>query len=99
VAKKLRIRTVYYTLSLNNNANTAIPAFIRKFITENPKLDSIINNVGIQRPFNRNDMNLAKVDQEIAINVQDPLHLSVRLLEYFTSKHTATSLNVSSVVV
>lgn len=66
---------------------------------EHPALNILVNNAGIQ-----NRMNLFEADaqdwsryqQEIAINLEAPIHLSMLLLPQLAGKPNATIINVSS---
>ncbi|KAG9713876.1 short-chain dehydrogenase, partial [Aureobasidium melanogenum] len=69
---------------------------------EHPDLDCLVNNAGVQRPLNVNDMSaeefLEKGDNEININIRGPMHLAVGFLPHFKSKKSAVIMNVSSVL-
>ena len=92
----------YYVLDVGDIPS--VDAFIDKVIAEHPDLDCVINNAGVQRPFQilgpTYDFDLAKADQEIDIDIRAPLHLCVGL----TQKHFqhlpygAVIMNVSSVL-
>ncbi|KAK5138171.1 hypothetical protein LTR08_004866 [Meristemomyces frigidus] len=90
----------YYVLDTSNIS--AIPDFIKKITTEHPELDCLVNNAGVQRPLDVNEMSseefLEKADQEVAINVSGPMHLAVGLLPHFREKKGAVIMNVSSVL-
>ena len=90
----------YYVL--DTGKISAIPEFIKKIIQEHPELDCLVNNAGVQRPLDVNEMSaeefLEKADQEVAINVSGPLHLAVGLLPHFRQKEGAVIMNVSSVL-
>ncbi|KAI7090665.1 short-chain dehydrogenase [Hortaea werneckii] len=90
----------YYTLDTGNVE--AIPAFIEKVTTEHPELDCLVNNAGVQRPLDVNQMKLEefldKADNEISINIRGPMHLAIGLLSHFKQKPGAVILNVSSVL-
>lgn len=45
-----------------------------------------------------NDFSLEKADQEIAININGPMHLAMGLLEHLKGKEKACIMNVSSVL-
>ncbi|ORY34556.1 short-chain dehydrogenase [Naematelia encephala] len=90
----------YYVLDTGDT--DSIPAFIEKITTEHPDLDCLINNAGVQRPFQVHgpdyDFDLSKADQEIAINIRGPLHLSVGLCQkhFNTLENGAVIMNVTS---
>jgi short-subunit dehydrogenase involved in D-alanine esterification of teichoic acids len=90
----------YYVLDTGNIS--AIPAFIKKLVSEHPDVDCLVNNAGVQRPLDvqKDDLTdfLQKADQEIDINVRGPLHLIVQLLKHFESKPHPLVVNVSSIL-
>ncbi|THZ81476.1 short-chain dehydrogenase, partial [Aureobasidium pullulans] len=90
----------YYVLDTGDIK--AIPGFIKKITQEHPELDCLVNNAGVQRPLNVNDMSaeefLEKADAEVNINVRGPMHLAVGFLPHFKSKKSAVIMNVSSVL-
>ncbi|KAL4913651.1 hypothetical protein BDW62DRAFT_159096 [Aspergillus aurantiobrunneus] len=90
----------YYVVDTGNIPS--IPQFISRVTTENPELDCLVNNAGVQRPLEvfktPAQEFLQKADQEIDINIRGPMHLTVALLEHFKTKPTAAVINVSSVL-
>ena len=90
----------YYVLDTGDIK--AIPAFLEKVTKEHPDLDCLVNNAGVQRPLDVNEMEakdfLEKADNEIAINVNGPIHLAVGLLEHFKQKPAAVIINISSIL-
>jgi short-subunit dehydrogenase involved in D-alanine esterification of teichoic acids len=90
----------YYVL--DTGKISAIPDFISKITSEHSDLDCLINNAGVQRPLDVNNMDasefLSKADNEIKINIQGPMHLAIGLLPHFKSKSSAVIMNVSSVL-
>ena len=90
----------YYVLDTGNLP--AIPDFIAKITKEHPELDCLVNNAGVQRPLDVNKMSpeefLSKADQEVAININGPMHLAIGLLPHFKSKPGAVIMNISSVL-
>lgn len=92
----------YYVLDTGKVSD--IPSFVDKLISEHPDLDCIINNAGVQRPFQvlgpDYDFDLTSADQEIDINIRGPLHLCVLLIQKHFSKldQGAVIMNVSSVL-
>ncbi|KAK3636516.1 hypothetical protein LTR56_014142 [Elasticomyces elasticus] len=90
----------YYTLDTGDLS--AIPELIKMITEAHPELDCLVNNAGVQRPLDVNDMSAeeftSKADQEIAINIQGPMHLAVGLLPHFRTKKGAVIMNVSSVL-
>jgi short-subunit dehydrogenase involved in D-alanine esterification of teichoic acids len=72
-------------------------------VSEHPELDCVINNAGVQRPFQilgpDYDSDLTKADQEIDTNIRGSMHLSVALVPHFNSLRTGgIIMNVSSVL-
>ncbi|CZT18515.1 related to oxidoreductase [Ramularia collo-cygni] len=98
--KELHGEISYYILDTGDLAS--LPTFISKITSEHPDLDCLVNNAGVQRPLDVNNMKpedfLSKADQEIAINVNGPIHLAVGLLPHFRQKEGAVIMNVSSVL-
>jgi short-subunit dehydrogenase involved in D-alanine esterification of teichoic acids len=90
----------YYVLDTGDVS--AIPNFTKKLISEHPDIDCLINNAGVQRPLNVNDMDPSefggKADQEIDINIRGPMHLALNLLSHFKTRPMALIVNVSSVL-
>lgn len=90
----------YYVLDTGDIK--AIPAFISKITKEHPELDCLVNNAGVQRPLDVNEMQpeefLQKADNELSININGPMHLAVGLLPHFKTKPGAVIMNVSSVL-
>ncbi|EMC93530.1 hypothetical protein BAUCODRAFT_26798 [Baudoinia panamericana UAMH 10762] len=90
----------YYVLDTGNIAGIA--DFVTKITKEHPDLDCLVNNAGVQRPLDVNEMSAEeftqKADNEVAINIQGPLHLIIHLLPHFKQKSGAVIMNVSSVL-
>jgi uncharacterized oxidoreductase len=66
---------------------------------EFPALNVLVNNAGIQNRTNLLEAqaeNWAPHQQEIAINLEAPIHLSMLLLPHLASKPGATIINVTS---
>ena len=61
-------------------------------------LNILVNNAGVQRPFDfrRGPRDLSDADEEIAVNLEAPLHLSSLLIPHFKRKRRAAIVNVSS---
>lgn len=98
--KELRGEVSYYVLDTGDLS--AIPGFIKKLTSEHPDVDCLVNNAGVQRPLDVNSMEagdfLEKADQEIAINVNGPIHLAMGLLPHFKKQEGAVIMNISSVL-
>jgi short-subunit dehydrogenase involved in D-alanine esterification of teichoic acids len=91
----------YYVLDVS--AIETIKPFVDKLLKEHPELDCVINNAGVQRPFQilgpDYDFDLDKADQEINTNIRGPMYLSVLLAKYFHEHHKGgVIMNVSSVL-
>ncbi|KKY19750.1 putative short-chain dehydrogenase [Phaeomoniella chlamydospora] len=92
----------YYVLDTGDIPS--LEAFVRRITEEHPELDCLINNAGVQRPFQvlgpDYDFDLSKADQEININIRGPLHLCVLLVQdHFKNLSSgAVIINVSSVL-
>ncbi|EME48869.1 hypothetical protein DOTSEDRAFT_84391 [Dothistroma septosporum NZE10] len=99
-ASKLGKGTKYYVLDTGDTKS--ISSFIKKTLADHPDLDCLVNNAGVQRPLDVNEMKpdefLEKADQEISINISGPMHLTLGLLPHFKSKKGAVIMNVSSVL-
>lgn len=95
-ASELGHNTTYYVLDTGKTSDIA--PFCKKITSEHPELDCVINNAGVQRPLDINDFSLEKADQEIAININGPMHLAMGLLEHLKGKEKACIMNVSSVL-
>jgi len=95
-SKELGNDAPYYILDTGDTK--AIPAFVKKMLAEHPEVDCLINNAGVQRPLDVNQFELDKADQEIAINISGPMHLTIGLLQHFKTKDAAVVMNVSSVL-
>ncbi|KAJ4363011.1 hypothetical protein N0V83_010129 [Neocucurbitaria cava] len=90
----------YYVLDTGDIKN--IPGFVKKLIQEHPDVDCLVNNAGVQRPLDVNEMDpdefLDKADQELDINIRGPMHLALRLLKHLKTKPNAVIVNVGSVL-
>lgn len=75
---------------------------MKQVTKDHPDVDCLINNAGVQRPLLVNKMKpeefLEKADQEISININGPMHLTLLLLPHFKQKPGAVVVNVSSVL-
>lgn len=91
----------YYVLDVSDISS--ISGFVKNVVSKHPELDCLINNAGVQRPFQilgpDYDFDLKKADQEIDTNIRGPMHLCVNLVPHFNSKSNgAVIMNVSSVL-
>ncbi|KAF2101387.1 NAD(P)-binding protein [Rhizodiscina lignyota] len=91
----------YYVLDVGNIS--AISGFVKDIVSKHPELDCVINNAGVQRPFQilgpDYDFDLNKADREIDTNIRGPMHLSVSLVPHINSlPNGGVIMNVSSVL-
>ncbi|KAJ1032017.1 hypothetical protein NDA13_002393 [Ustilago tritici] len=86
----------YYILDTGNVDD--IPAFAKKVLSEHPEIDCLINNAGVQRPLEVQNLALDKVDNEININIRGPIHLATAFLDHLKGKKLGVFANVSSVL-
>lgn len=91
----------YYTLDTGDVKS--IPGFVSTVTKEHPEVDCLINNAGVQRPFQAlgpdYEFDLSKADQEIDINIRGPLHLSLGFLPHFHSQpNGGVIMNISSIL-
>lgn len=91
----------YFVLDVSKISTIA--GFIQDIVSKHPELDCVINNAGVQRPFQilgpDYNFDLEKADQEIDTNIRGPLHLSVGLVPHFNSlPNGGVIMNVSSVL-
>ncbi len=91
----------YFVLDVSNIS--AISDFVTDVVHKHPELDCVINNAGVQRPFQilgpDYNFDLNHADQEIDTNIRGPMHLSVCLVPHFNSlPNGGVIMNVSSVL-
>jgi short-subunit dehydrogenase involved in D-alanine esterification of teichoic acids len=91
----------YFVLDVSNIP--AISGFVKDIVSKHPELDCVINNAGVQRPFQilgpDYGFDLSHADQEIDTNIRGPLHLCVSLVPHFNSlPNGGVIMNVSSVL-
>jgi len=98
-----RAWTPYYILDTGDSHS--IPGFLKKLISEHPEVDCLINNAGVQRPLEIDVNNvsaasdvLQKANQEIAINISGPMHLTMLMLPHLKTKKSAVIMNITSVL-
>lgn len=82
---------------------SAVSDFIKDITSKYPELDCVINNAGVQRPFQilgpDYGFDLNHADQEIDTNIRGPMHLCVGLVPHFNSlPNGGVIMNVSSVL-
>jgi len=88
---------------LDTGEISEIPDFVAMVIKDHPEVDCLINNAGVQRPFQvlgpDYGFDLDKADQEIDINIRGPMHLTLGFLKHFNSlENGGVIMNVSSVL-
>jgi short-subunit dehydrogenase involved in D-alanine esterification of teichoic acids len=91
----------FFVLDVSNIS--AIDGFVKHITSLYPELDCVINNAGVQRPFQimgpDYGFDLSQADQEIDTNIRGPMHLSVCLVPHFNGlKNGGVIMNVSSVL-
>lgn len=89
--------------TLDTGDISAIPSFIERVIKDHPEVDCLINNAGVQRPFQAlgpdYGFDLDKADEEVNINIRGPMHLCIGFLKHFDANaNGACIMNVSSVL-
>lgn len=95
-ASKTLKNAPYYVLDTGKVAD--VPAFAKKVLKEHPEVDCLINNAGVQRPLDVQNLELEKVDNEIDINIRGPVHLATAFLDHLKQKPHGVIINVSSVL-
>ncbi|TKY90118.1 hypothetical protein EX895_000116 [Sporisorium graminicola] len=95
-ASKKLSNAPFYVLDTGNVDD--IPAFTKKVLAEHPEVDCLINNAGVQRPLEVQNLALDKVDNEININIRGPVHLATAFLDHLKTKKVGVIMNVSSVL-
>lgn len=66
-------------------------------ISEHPDLNVVVNNAGVQRSVNLTaDEDWSRTHNEIAINLEAPIHLSRLLFPHLSTKQNAAIVNVTS---
>ena len=95
----------YYVLDVSKTAE--LSAFVDRLLHDHPDLDCLVNNAGVQRPFQvlgpDYSFDLAKADAEIDTDIRAPMHLSVllvqkQLAELNDGKGGGCLMNVSSIL-
>ncbi len=89
--------------TLDTGSISHIKSFVDLVIKQHPEVDCLINNAGVQRPFQvlgpDYGFDLDKADQEIDINIRGPMHLTLGFLKHFNSlPDGGVIMNVSSVL-
>ena len=72
-------------------------ALVAKVTADMPELDVLVNNAGIQRRMDLpREQDAAGIREEIAINLEAPIHLATLLLPRFLARPYAAIVNVTS---
>ena len=71
-------------------------ALFNSIIEEFPEINIVINNAGIQQRINLKETDWKSCGQEIAINLEAPIHLSVLFITHLLKKENAYIINVTS---
>jgi uncharacterized oxidoreductase len=73
-------------------------ALVDWLLSEFRKLNVLVNNAGIQRQVNflKGPKDLREADNEMATNLEAPIHLSAQLLPHLRKKKEAAIVNISS---
>jgi uncharacterized oxidoreductase len=71
-------------------------ALVNSVIEEFPEINIVINNAGIQQRINLKEADWKDCRQEIAINFEAPIHLSILFIPHLLKKENAYIINVSS---
>lgn len=95
-SEKLKNDTAWYTLDTGDVAN--LKSKLDTILKEHPEVDCLINNAGVQRPLDVDNLNLEKADNEININIRGPIYLATHILPHLKTKEAGVIMNVSSVL-
>jgi uncharacterized oxidoreductase len=73
-------------------------ALVEWLRSQHPKLNVLVNNAGIQHlfSFTAGERDLARADEEVAINLLAPIHLAAELIPHLSRQPAAAIVNVSS---
>jgi uncharacterized oxidoreductase len=73
-------------------------ALVNWLLSEFRQLNVLINNAGIQRTvdFLKGPQDLREADNELATNLQAPIHLSAQLIPHLRKRKEAAIVNISS---
>jgi uncharacterized oxidoreductase len=92
-AKNPGLETRVCNLADEGERRTLAAALAREF----PALDVLVNNAGIQRRIRLADQEpWAAIHEEIAINLEAPVHLSRLLIPHLVTQRRAAIINVTS---
>lgn len=91
----------YYVLDISKIST--ISSFVNDIVSHHPELDCVINNAGVQRPFQilgpDYDFDLEQADQEIDTNIRGPMYLNVLFVPHLNKQpNGGVIMNVSSVL-
>lgn len=87
-----------HTLQADVSDPTSRHAFVEWLLSEHPRLNMLVNNAGVQHlvSFAAGERDLERADEEIAINLAAPIHLTAELIGHLASLPTASIINVTS---
>ena len=86
-----------HTIVADTGSEEARVALWTEVVKRFPKVDVLVNNAGIQNKVDLRDPKPWKeLQQEIAINVEGPIHLSMLAIPHLEKQKEAAILNVSS---
>jgi len=86
----------WYTLDTGDVE--AAKSKLQVILKEHPEVDCLINNAGVQRPLDVDNLDLEKADNEININIRGPVHLATAILPHLKTKKMGVIMNVSSIL-
>lgn len=90
-----RLNTVVADVSASAGRAALIESTVRRF----PALNVLVNNAGIQRRIRLEDQEpWDTTREELAANLEAPIHLTRLLLPHLLSKPAATIINITSVL-
>jgi uncharacterized oxidoreductase len=96
-AVQARIAGVYFRVC-DVSKQRSRQALVDWLLSEFRKLNVLVNNAGIQRQVNflKGSKDLREADNEVATNLEAPIHLSAQLLPHLRKKKEAAIVNISS---
>jgi uncharacterized oxidoreductase len=95
-AKKLLPQLTIQVCDLTNPESRN--GLVEWITSEYKQLNILVNNAGIQRRLNflKNSSDLPDADEEVAINLIAPIHLSAMLIPHLKRQENAAIVNISS---
>ncbi len=93
---KNRLKDIHVMVSDTGSETSRVELF-EKATREHPDLNILINNAGIQRQVSLNSLEPWKdIQQEIAVNLEGPIHLSMLFIPHLLKQRSSWIMNVSS---